>query len=178
MYRVFNITLSIWPSPKHLDCGWDILLQSHIVYMKSVCCVCCGDLHNLPLLNLQRWWSLFTLDCTRAPWGIGLVVYNKETTNSKVLALLIDYTIEISHPNTVSSENDFAGWIVIAKYFSFSWMHHGSHFMAGCCYWFCLAKDNHNSLWSDQKGREKPLSKQSEGHPCWSTTVVHRVCRE
>ena len=56
---------------------------------RSICCVCCGDLHKLSLWKLQMWWSLVMLGCTWAPKGIRPLVCNEGTAHSKVLTLAI-----------------------------------------------------------------------------------------
>ena len=61
------------------------------------------------------------------------------------------FTIESSHPNNIFFQKIT---IQVAKslqiFFWFSWRYYGSHFMTGCSYWLCKAKNKHNSLWSDQ----------------------------
>ena len=52
----------------------------------SICSLCCGDLHKLPLWRLQRWWSLVTLGGTQGPKEIAWWRHQMETF-SALLAL-------------------------------------------------------------------------------------------
>ena len=78
----------------------------------------------------------------------------KETTNSKVLTLLlIDrfLPVKIPIPIVFSSENYYSDCIVIAKtIFDLVGGTTALIFMAGCSYLLCKATNKHNSLWSDQ----------------------------
>ena len=147
--------------------------------MRSFCCTCCGDLHKLPLLKLQMWWSLVRSGASRLPRECDLWHAMKLTIDSKVLTLLIVdrfLPLEFHNPITFSLENYCSVCIVIAK--TFRHLADGTMaliFMAGCSYWLCKAKNKQSSLWSDQW--DKPLSKHSREHPCWSTRVIYRVCR-
>ena len=140
--------------------------------MRSICCVCCGDLNKEPL------WRLHSLrSCApRLPREYNLWHTKKATTDSKVLTLqVIDrfFTLDVHIPITFPSENYCSVCIVIQK--TLLDLADGTValvFMAGCSYWLC------NALWSDQTRRDKPLSKHSWEHRCWSTRVIYRGCRD
>ena len=85
--------------------------------MRSICCVCCGDLHKLPLWRLQRRWSLVTLGCTwalKGIWPLG-VQWGKSLKGPKLVDNWPIFTIHISFHNNFSLEIYFADCIVIAK---------------------------------------------------------------
>ena len=44
--------------------------------------------------------------------------------------------------------------------------------MTGCSYWLCKLKHKHNYLWRDETKQNKPLSKHSTWHRCWSTSAL------
>ena len=110
--------------------GLNIL--SHPSGMRSICCVCCGDLHNLPLWKLQRWWSWARLWCTQAPKGISPLAYNEENHQLQSPNFSDNrpvFIIEISHPNNFFfGKLLFSLWSHCKNISWFSWRYYGSHF--------------------------------------------------
>ena len=107
----------VWEFPHENDIT---KTKTTLLIMRSICCVCCGDLHKLHLWKLQRWWSLVTLGCTRAPKGNDIWLAMKETTIPKVLTLLIiDRFLPLKFHITItfSSKNYCSICIVIANAF-------------------------------------------------------------
>ena len=90
--RIRNSCITRRPLYRIKDCEI-IYLFGHYQWMRSICCVRCGDLQMFPLLRLHRWWSLVTLGCPRAPKGINILLKfwcsMSETVNSNAITLLI-----------------------------------------------------------------------------------------
>ena len=113
--------------------------------MRSFCCTCCGDLHKLPLLKLQMWWSLVRSGAPRLPSECDFWHAMKLTIDSKVLTLLIVdrfLPLKFHNPIAFSLENYCSVCKVIAK--TFPHLAEGTMaliFMAGCSYWLCKAKN-------------------------------------
>ena len=151
--------------------------------MRSICCICFGNLHKQYCGDFKGWWLLVTLSCTQASKRIWPLAYSEGKHQLKSLNFVKNWLVlplKVQIPVTFSSQNYHSYCTVIAK--TFVVLAGGTLaliLMAGCTcsYWLCKAKSKHYSLWSDHTRQDKPMSKHSGRYRCWSTKVVYRGCR-